>query len=56
MKESVRLVKGLGEVSLRVKDLGVMHKFYRDVIGLEVLDAGESQVFFKIAEGYAGHS
>jgi len=56
MNKSDRHVKGLGEVSIRVKNLEVMYKFYKEVIGLEVLARGESQVFFKIAEGYAGHS
>ncbi len=56
MSKSRRLVKGLGEVSIRVKDLDTMYRFYADVIGLEVLDRGESQVFFKIADGYGGHT
>jgi catechol-2,3-dioxygenase len=55
MNKSDRRVKGLGEV-IRVKNLDVMQKFYEEVIGLEVLGRGESQVFFKIAEGYAGHT
>jgi len=33
-----------------------MRKFYEEVVGLEVLRVDESFVFFKIAEGYAGHS
>jgi catechol-2,3-dioxygenase len=33
-----------------------MYKFYEEVVGLEVLGRGESQVFFKIAQGYAGHT
>ena len=33
----VRRVKGLGEVSIHVKDLGAIHKFYEEVVGLEVL-------------------
>ncbi len=49
-------IKGLGEVSIRVRDLDVMQKFYEEVIGLEVLGRGESQVFFKIAKGYGGHT
>jgi len=31
-----RRVKGLGEVSIRVKDLDAMRKFYEEVAGLEV--------------------
>ena len=51
-----RRVKGLGEVSIRVKDLDAMHKFCEEVVGLEVLRRDESFVFFKIAEGYGGHT
>jgi len=51
-----RRIKGLGEVSIRVKNLDAMHKFYEEVVGLEVLRRDESFVFFKIAEGYGGHS
>jgi catechol 2,3-dioxygenase-like lactoylglutathione lyase family enzyme len=56
MNKSNHVVKGLGEVSIRVKDLDAMQKFYAEVLGLEVLNRGESQVFFKIAEGYGGHT
>lgn len=56
MNKSDRRVKGLGEVSIRVKDLDGMQKFYEEVVGLEVLGRGESQVFFKIADGYVGHT
>jgi len=51
-----RRVKGLGEVSIRVRDLDAMQKFYEDVVGLEVLKREESFVFFKIAKGYGGHT
>ena len=56
MNKSDRRVKGLGEVSIRVRDLNAMHKFYEEVVGLEVLRRDESFVFFKVAEGYAGHT
>jgi catechol 2,3-dioxygenase-like lactoylglutathione lyase family enzyme len=56
MDKSNRRVKGLGEVSIRVKDLDAMHKFYEEVVGLEVLRRDESFVFFKVAEGYGGHT
>ena len=56
MNESTRRIKGLGEVSIRVKDLNAMHKFYEEVVGLEVLRRDESFVFFKVAEGYGGHT
>jgi len=51
-----RRIKGLGEVSIRVKDLDAMHKFYEEVVGLEALRRDESFVFFKVAEGYGGHT
>ena len=56
MNNSVRRIKGLGEVSIRVKDLDAMHKFYEELVGLEVLRREESFVFFKVAEGYGGHT
>ncbi len=56
MNKSESHVKGLGEVSIRVRDLPAMQKFYKEVVGLEVLRRDESFVFFKIAEGYGGHS
>lgn len=56
MNNSDRRIKGLGEVSIQVRDLDAMQKFYEDVVGLEVLRRDESFVFFKIAEGYGGHS
>ena len=56
MDKSDRRVKGLGEVSIQVRDLDAMHKFYEEVVGLEVLRRDESFVFFKIAEGYGGHT
>ena len=51
-----RRVKGLGEVSIWVKDLDSMHRFYEEVVGLEVLRRDESFVFFKVAAGYGGHT
>ena len=36
MNNSNRRVKGLGEVSIRVRDLEAMHRFYEEVVGLEV--------------------
>ena len=56
MNKSDRRVKGLGEVSVCVRDLDTMHKFYEEVMGLEVLRRDESFVFFKVADGYGGHS
>jgi catechol 2,3-dioxygenase-like lactoylglutathione lyase family enzyme len=57
MNQQNRRIKGLGEVSIRVRNLDVMQKFYEDVVGLEVIGRWEERsVFFKIAEGYGGHS
>jgi len=56
MEGSERTIKGLGEASIRVADLDVMQRFYEEVIGLEVINRGENYVFFKVAEGYAGHT
>jgi len=56
MNKSDSRIKGLGEVSIRVEDLEAMQKFYEGVVGLEVLRREESYVFFKIAEGYGGHT
>jgi len=51
-----RRIRGLGEVSIRVKDLDAMSAFYEDVVGLDVLRRDENFVFFEIADGYGGHS
>jgi catechol-2,3-dioxygenase len=56
MNKSTRRIKGLGEVSICVKNLDAMHTFYEEVVGLEVLRRDESFVFFKVAEGYGGHT
>ncbi len=49
-------IKGLAEASIRVKDLDAMQQFYEEVIGLEVLRREDSYVFFKVAEGFGGHT
>ena len=56
MDKSTGCIKGLGEVSIRVNGLDLMHKFYEDVIGLELLRREERYAFSKIAEGYGGHT
>lgn len=56
MKNPSSPIKGLAEASIRVRDLPSMQKFYQDVLGLEVLRKEEEYVFFKIAEGYGGHT
>ncbi len=52
----VRAIRGLGEIALRVSDLDVMTAFYQDVIGLELMRHFENASFFKIAEGFGGHT
>ena len=49
-------IKALGEVALRVNDLERMQEFYENAIGLELLRRFPKMAFFKIAEGYAGHT
>ena len=49
-------VRALGEVALRVSDLDKSQAFYADVIGLELLRRFEHTAFFRIADGYAGHT
>lgn len=49
-------IRALGEVALRVNDLDQMQKFYRDVIGLELMKRFPHAAFFRIADGHAGHT
>ena len=51
-----RRIKGLGEIALRVDDLDGMQRSYEEVIGLEVLRRSEKSVFFKLADGFGGHT
>jgi catechol 2,3-dioxygenase-like lactoylglutathione lyase family enzyme len=51
-----RPIRGLGEIALRVADLDAMQRFYEDVIGLALMRRFEKSVFFRIADGYAGHT
>jgi catechol 2,3-dioxygenase len=51
-----RRIKGLGEIALRVHDLGAMQRFYEQVIGLEVLRRFDHAVFFRLADGFGGHT
>jgi catechol-2,3-dioxygenase len=49
-------VRGLGEIALRVNNLDAMQKFYAEVIGLPLITRLPDVAFFKIADGYGGHT
>jgi catechol 2,3-dioxygenase-like lactoylglutathione lyase family enzyme len=51
-------VRDLGEVAIRCRDLAAMTAFYRDIIGLEVIegDYRDSIVFLRVGDGFAGHT
>ena len=49
-------VWGLGEIALRVNNLDAMQKFYEEVIGLALMTRVPNCAFFKIADGYGGHT
>ncbi|MEZ5934869.1 MAG: VOC family protein [Alphaproteobacteria bacterium] len=50
--------RALGEIAIRCADLEAMAAFYRDIIGLDHLsgDHRDGIIFFKIAEGFGGHT
>lgn len=50
--------RALGEIAIRCADIKAMAAFYGDVLGLEHLSGGHRDgiVFFKIAEGFGGHT
>jgi catechol 2,3-dioxygenase len=54
--EKRTVVRGLGEIALRVNNLDTMQKFYADVIGLPLMTRFQNSAFFRIADGYAGHT
>jgi catechol 2,3-dioxygenase-like lactoylglutathione lyase family enzyme len=51
-------VRALGEIAIRTRNMAAMVAFYRDVLGLELLSRRDQGriVFFRIAEGCAGHT
>jgi len=49
-------IKALGEIALRVIDLDALQKFYEETIGLELMKRFPNAAFFRIAEGFGGHT
>lgn len=56
MSQTSRPIRGLSEIALRVENLDAMQRFYGDVIGLELMQRFPASAFFRIVEGYAGHT
>jgi catechol 2,3-dioxygenase len=54
--EKRTVVRGLGEIAFRVNNLDAMQQFYQQVIGLPLMTRFPNSAFFKIAEGYGGHT
>src|SRR4051812_28618159 len=49
-------IRALGEIALRVHDLDAMQKFYEETLGLALLKRFPKAAFFRIAEGFGGHT
>jgi catechol-2,3-dioxygenase len=49
-------VRGLGEIALRVSNLDSMQKFYEEVLSLPLMTRVPNCAFFRIADGYSGHT
>ena len=56
MPNHERPIRALGEIALRVTDLETMQRFYEQVVGLELMRRTDNAVFFRIADGYGGHT
>ncbi len=56
MPENKSVIGGLGEIALRVNDLDRMQAFYAQTVGLELMKRFATAAFFRIADGYAGHT
>lgn len=54
--ENRTAVRGLGEIAFRVNNLHAMQRFYEQVIGLPLVTRVPNCAFFKIADGYGGHT
>lgn len=55
-KATATTIRGLGEIALRVNDLDAMQRFYEQVVRLPLLKRFPNAAFFKIAQGYGGHT
>lgn len=53
---SARPIKGLGEVAFRTEDLDGMIAFYESVVGLELMNRDAHGAFFRLADGFGGHT
>ncbi len=49
-------VRALAEIALRVCNLDAMQQFYSDVIGLQLMKRFPEAAFFRIADGFEGHT
>lgn len=49
-------IQSLGEIALRVNDLGKMVAFYQEKIGLDLIRREPHFAFFKISDGHRGHT
>ena len=56
MASHKRVVRAVGEIALRVRDLDAMQQFYQETIGLELMQRFPHAVFFRVAESYGGHT
>jgi catechol 2,3-dioxygenase-like lactoylglutathione lyase family enzyme len=54
--EKRTVIRGLGEIALRVNSLDAMQKFYAEVIGLPLIKRFPNAAFFKVADGHGGHT
>src|SRR5690348_11896523 len=54
--EKRTVVRGLGEIAFRVSNLDATQKFYEEVLGLPLMTRVPNCAFFKIADGYGGHT
>jgi catechol 2,3-dioxygenase-like lactoylglutathione lyase family enzyme len=51
-------LRALGEIAIRTRNIEAMTAFYRDVLGLQILSRRDDGgiVFFRLADGFAGHT